>query len=174
MSYQGLLSWNLKKLFLYLTSAPSYFFKCVVQCKTKRFQVWAQKFLILFFSGCNFKKLLPYFKSALSNLPKRKVFAKIKILSSLTQILSSLPLNPYLHDGGLCHIETRSLIFITNQWTGFYVIETSVMKELNLRPKMSCMSIFGLHLKRQCKIRNQHPPPSPPDTVHFDISVRFF
>ena len=31
----------------------------------------------------------------------------------------------------LYHIETSLLIFSANQWTGFYVIETSVMKELN-------------------------------------------
>ena len=28
-------------------------------------------------------------------------------------------------------METSPLIFIENQWTGFHVIETSVMKELN-------------------------------------------
>ena len=35
------------------------------------------------------------------------------------------------HDGDLCHIETSPLIFRGNQWTGFYMIGTSVMKELN-------------------------------------------
>ena len=36
-----------------------------------------------------------------------------------------------LHDGGRYHIETRPLICRANQWTGFYVMRTSVMKELN-------------------------------------------
>ena len=35
------------------------------------------------------------------------------------------------HDGGLYHMQTRPLIFRANQWTGFYMIGTSVMKELN-------------------------------------------
>ena len=30
------------------------------------------------------------------------------------------------------HIETSPLICRTNQWTGFYMIGTSVMKELNI------------------------------------------
>ena len=34
------------------------------------------------------------------------------------------------HDGGRYHIETSPLICSTNQWTGFYMITTSVMKEL--------------------------------------------
>ena len=36
------------------------------------------------------------------------------------------------HDGGLYHIETSSLICSANQWTGFYMIVTSVMKVLTL------------------------------------------
>ena len=34
------------------------------------------------------------------------------------------------HGGDLCHIKTSPLIFRGNQWTGFYMIGTSVMKEL--------------------------------------------
>ena len=34
------------------------------------------------------------------------------------------------HDGGRYHIETSPLICKTNQWTGFYMIMASVMKEL--------------------------------------------
>ena len=33
-------------------------------------------------------------------------------------------------DGGPYHRETSPLIYIANQWTGFYMILTSVMKEL--------------------------------------------
>ena len=35
------------------------------------------------------------------------------------------------HDGGRYHIETNPLICRANQWTGFYMITASVMKELN-------------------------------------------
>ena len=38
------------------------------------------------------------------------------------------------HEGGRNHIETRPLICGANQWTGFYMITASVMKELNLTP----------------------------------------
>ena len=33
------------------------------------------------------------------------------------------------HDGGRYHIETSPLICRANQWTGFYMIPASVMKE---------------------------------------------
>ena len=38
-------------------------------------------------------------------------------------------------DGGLYHINARPLLWRANQWTGFYMIGTSVMKELNLVPQ---------------------------------------
>ena len=39
--------------------------------------------------------------------------------------------NPLLfHDGGPFHIETSPLIFSPNEWTGFYMIGTDIMKEL--------------------------------------------
>ena len=38
----------------------------------------------------------------------------------------------HFHDGGRYHIETNPLIFYANQWTGFYMITASVMKELRL------------------------------------------
>ena len=34
------------------------------------------------------------------------------------------------HEGGLFHIETSLLICSANQWTGFYMIDTCIMKEL--------------------------------------------
>ena len=40
------------------------------------------------------------------------------------------------HDGGRCHIETSPLIFVANQWTGFYMITASVMKELRYTKKV--------------------------------------
>ena len=36
------------------------------------------------------------------------------------------------HDGGPYHIETSPLIYRANQWTSFYVIGASIMKELTL------------------------------------------
>ena len=35
-----------------------------------------------------------------------------------------------LCNGGPCHTEISPLICFTNQWTGFYMIGTSVKKEL--------------------------------------------
>ena len=35
-----------------------------------------------------------------------------------------------LSDGGSYHIETSPLVCSANQWTSFYMIGTSVMKEL--------------------------------------------
>ena len=34
------------------------------------------------------------------------------------------------HDGGLYHKETSPLICRANQWSGYYITGTSVMKEL--------------------------------------------
>ena len=41
------------------------------------------------------------------------------------------------HDGGSSNIGTSPLICRANQWTGFYMIQTYVMKELNLQNKGS-------------------------------------
>ena len=35
-------------------------------------------------------------------------------------------------DGDPYHIETSPFIYSANQWTGFYMIGTSVIKELNI------------------------------------------
>ena len=45
-----------------------------------------------------------------------------------------------LYDGGPYQIETSPLISRANQWTGFYMIGTSVMKELKyfLAPRIFC------------------------------------
>ena len=44
----------------------------------------------------------------------------------------------------LYYIETRLLIYSGNQWTGFYITGTFVMKELNLYAKMTI--IFAIKL----------------------------
>ena len=36
------------------------------------------------------------------------------------------------HVGDHYHIETSPLICFTNQWTGFYMIRTSIIKEFNV------------------------------------------
>ena len=36
----------------------------------------------------------------------------------------------FCHDGGRYHIETSPVICSANQWTGFYMITGSVMKDL--------------------------------------------
>ena len=36
------------------------------------------------------------------------------------------------HDGGRYHRETSSLVCRENQWTGFYIITASVIKDLNM------------------------------------------
>ena len=43
---------------------------------------------------------------------------------------SYMNIHKLFHDGGRYHIETSPLIGTVNQWTGFYMITTSVMKVL--------------------------------------------
>ena len=43
-----------------------------------------------------------------------------------------------IHDGGPYHKGTRPLIYRANQWTGFFMMGTSVMKELK-----AIMTFFG-------------------------------
>ena len=49
----------------------------------------------------------------------------------------TLAINSFFYDGGPYHIETSLLIYRANQWTIFYMIGTSVMKELNVSQSMS-------------------------------------
>ena len=44
-------------------------------------------------------------------------------------MLPTLPFLELFHDGGRYHIETSPLICSANQWTGFYMITASIMKE---------------------------------------------
>ena len=50
------------------------------------------------------------------------------------------------YDGVRYHIETSSLICSANQWTGFYIITASVMKELNQNSILA--SLFLSHFSR--------------------------
>ena len=51
----------------------------------------------------------------------------------LKMLFGKLPVAYKLfHDGGPYHIETSPLICSANQWAGFYMLETSVMKELRV------------------------------------------
>ena len=47
-----------------------------------------------------------------------------------------LPINSFM-TGGPLHIKTSPLICISNQWTGFYMIGTSVREELTTEKKNS-------------------------------------
>ena len=59
-----------------------------------------------------------------------KAGSEIELQNSRTEIIVIKDLT--LHDGGRYHIETSPLIYSANQWTGFYMIKVSVMKELNM------------------------------------------
>ena len=55
------------------------------------------------------------------------------------------------HDGGSYDIENSSLICSANQRTGFYKIETSVMKKLNLlSSSIPCWIINHTEIKIKC------------------------
>ena len=64
----------------------------------------------------------------------KKVFAYQAELFSYIKIVYILLSQVYLtlHDEGCYHIETNPLICRANQWTGFYMIMASVMKELKI------------------------------------------
>ena len=51
------------------------------------------------------------------------------------------------HDGDRYHIETSPLICSANQWTGFYMITASVMKELR---KSQISTLRSIHLPCFC------------------------
>ena len=64
-----------------------------------------------------------------------KVFENVS-----NKILENSPL--LFHDLGPYHIETSPLICTGNQWTGFYMIETFVMKELILSMYFNFKQMF--------------------------------
>ena len=45
------------------------------------------------------------------------------------------------HNGGPCHVETSPLIYSVNQWTGFSMIGTSVVKELRAMTELKYIFI---------------------------------
>ena len=47
------------------------------------------------------------------------------------------------HGGGRYHIETSPLVCRANQWTDFYMIGTSIMKELYTVAKHSILDVCG-------------------------------
>ena len=52
------------------------------------------------------------------------------LIVSLFSFSSALRDNKNFHDGGPYHIEASTLICGANQWTGFYMMGISAMKEL--------------------------------------------
>ena len=49
-----------------------------------------------------------------------------------TKSHGALTRSPLFHEGGPYHIKTSPFIWSANQWTGFYMIAASVMKEVNI------------------------------------------
>ena len=69
---------------------------------------------------------------------------------SFNRFISNAIQGSYLfHDGGRYHIETSPLIYGANQWTSFYMITASVMKELTR---------FGIPELRN-RVKRLLPPP---------------
>ena len=64
------------------------------------------------------------------------------------QRLGCVKMIELFHDGGHCHIETNPLICRANQWTGFCMIGTSVMKEFKAR---QFLSFLGKRNKSESK-----------------------
>ena len=74
----------------------------------------------------------------LSQQPPSKSWGPVKPPLFENLVRGSPPLSPQQKGKGGCtvctyHIETSLFSFGANQWTGFFMIETSVMKELNQR-----------------------------------------
>ena len=67
------------------------------------------------------------------------------LLTSVHEVRESLTnvSNAVYHGGGRYHIETSPLICRANQWTGFYMITVSAMKELKTLPRItSCKETY--------------------------------
>ena len=58
----------------------------------------------------------------------KKMFIEIRLCDPVTYF-------ELFNDGGRYHIETSTWICSANQWTGFYMITASVMKELKGMPE---------------------------------------
>ena len=55
---------------------------------------------------------------------------KINNIFRINQHKDTIQRNEPFQDGGRYHIETSPLIYGANQWSGFYMIRTSVLKGL--------------------------------------------
>ena len=64
---------------------------------------------------------------------------------------ANLILLKLFHEGGPCHIETGPMICRANQWTDFYMIGTSVMKELISSNKSQTVGV----LTKKCSVSMQ-------------------
>lgn len=80
---------------------------------------------------------------------------------------------------GFDHIETSALICIGNQWSGFYMIGTPAMKELNT--DVSKKLIFSIHSSlKECHIASDMKHVKSMKRVksivdyHFQFCVRYF
>ena len=90
------------------------------------------------------------------------------------------------HDGGPYSIKTSPLICRANQWFGFYLIETSVMKELkelfvkvplkNLESTLdnsfsNCISVVVLPLGSLVQVALRKAPVIAPFVEHFKVAI---
>ena len=95
----------------------------------------------------NFNEKLLWFRSRLQRCSIKKVFLEISQNSQentcarVSILVSILPDSIELfHGGDPYHKETSPLVCFANQWTGFYMIRISVMKELKQEMKLKNFS----------------------------------
>ena len=77
----------------------------------------------------------------------------------------------HFHDGGAYHIETSPLIWSVNQWTGFYMLEISVMKEL-IKILKNCLSLPCIPNKFLQSFRTRKSPLPPTLLCLQDVNLK--
>ena len=60
------------------------------------------------------------------------------------EIEHSAEMNELVHTGGLYHIDSSPLISTANQWTGFCMIWTSIVKQLNVVMYLSSFQLLSV------------------------------
>ena len=79
---------------------------------------------------------------------RRRVYPTISTFALLTQIQKYT----LFHDGGPYNIETSLLVSKANQWTGFYMTATSVIKELVIYDEVLFLKTFKVGLSPSKKL----------------------
>ena len=99
-----------------------------------KFRVFAILIILIFWFYIYFwKMLIDYQKLALlsKTIKNSKGFNSVEFITFV-----------WNHDGRCYHIEISPLICRANQWTGFYMITASVIKELNNLANINTSEIF--------------------------------